>query len=117
MTGNDLDTMFKEDPQGSGRHRLQVWRWSVAAPNADERLDEEATVVVRGCWAYLPSGERTECEEFSIPAKAGWTVGQALVALEKKVRARYIALGTRPRTMWIEGWRWDDGRCEVLYGT
>jgi hypothetical protein len=28
-----------------------------------------------------------------------------------------MALGARSRTLWIEGWRWDDDGREVLYGT
>ncbi len=86
-------------------------------PSMDERLERETTVEIRDCWASLPDGERTAPETFSVTVEAGRTVGQAVNALERRVRRHYMRIGARARRYYIERILRDGDRLVVGYGT
>ena len=117
MNDQPLDALFEKDPRGEGAHRLTAWRWGVTVPEVDERLVRETTVEIRDCWAGLPGGGQTEPEDFSITVPPGRTVGQAVMALERRVRRHYMRMGARPRRYYIEHIAHDSDRLVLGYGT
>jgi hypothetical protein len=117
MNEETMDALFEDDPRGEGARRLTTWRWSVMVPEVDERLMRETTVEIRDCWAGLPGGGQTAPEDFSIKVRPGRTVGQAVRALERRVRRHYMTMGAWPRRYYIEQISQDGDRLVLGYGT